>query len=385
MAGSPSLTLGNIERFETGSGGKQMDKSTVVIRRTTPEKVLGEIPEIMALAGLKESLDLNNTTILKDNISWHKPFLSANTTPWQLEGTIQGLKQAGFDRLIAVHNNTVVTDPFKGGRLNKLEPVYLRHNIREIYNFLPHDINWETYEPKAAMKVLDKIYPKGIKIPGFFRGKNIVHMPTVKCHIYTTTTGSMKNAFGGLLNTRRHYTHSHIHETLVDLLAIQKEIHTGIFTVMDGTFCGSGPGPRTMIPVEKGLMLASADSVAIDAVAAKIMGFDPMNIPYIRLAHEDGLGTGRIDEINIIGEDISDMDFKFSVGDNFASRFGDLFWFSPLKKIQRLLFHTPLVYLFVFGSYVYHDYVWWPLAGKPIMETVMANTAWGRFFKGYPI
>jgi hypothetical protein len=195
----------------------------------------------------------------------------------------------------------------------------------------------------------------------------------------------MKNAFGGLLNTRRHYTHSHIHETLVDLLAIQKEIHTGIFTVMDGTFCGSGPGPRTMIPVEKGLMLASADSVAIDAVAAKIMGFDPMNIPYIRLAHEDGLGTGRIDEINIIGEDISDMDFKFSVGDNFASRFGDLFWFSPLKKIQRLLFHTPLVYLFVFGSYVYHDYVWWPLAGKPIMETVMANTAWGRFFKGYPI
>jgi uncharacterized protein (DUF362 family) len=362
-----------------------MDKSTVVIRRTAPEKVLGEIPEIMALAGLKESLDRNNTTILKDNISWHKPFLSANTTPWQLEGTIQGLKQAGFDRLIAVHNNTVVTDPFKGGRSNKLKPVYLRHNIREIYNFLPHDINWETYEPKAAMKVLDRIYPKGIKIPGFFRGKNIVHMPTVKCHIYTTTTGSMKNAFGGLLNTRRHYTHSHIHETLVDLLAIQKEIHTGIFTVMDGTFCGSGPGPRTMIPVEKGLMLASADSVAIDAVAAKIMGFDPMNIPYIRLAHEDGLGTGRIDEINIIGEDISDMDFKFSVGDNFASRFGDLFWFSPLKKIQKLLFHTPLVYLFVLGSYVYHDHVWWPLAGKPIMETVMANTAWGRFFKGYPI
>ena len=131
------------------------------------------------------------------------------------------------------------------------------------------DITWEIYEPKRRMKALNHIYPDGIRIPTFFKGKNIVHLPTVKCHIYTTTTGSMKNAFGGLLNTKRHYTHSVIHETLVDLLAIQKDIHTGIFTIMDGTFCGNGPGPRTMIPVEKGIILASADSVAIDAVATK--------------------------------------------------------------------------------------------------------------------
>ena len=131
------------------------------------------------------------------------------------------------------------------------------------------------------MRALDQIYPEGIHLPEFFFGKNIVHLPTVKCHIYTTTTGAMKNAFGGLLNTRRHYTHSWIHETLVDLLTIQKEIHSGLFAVMDGTTCGNGPGPRTMIRWE-GLLLASGDQVAIDAVAAKIMGFDPMSITYIR-------------------------------------------------------------------------------------------------------
>ena len=43
-----------------------------------------------------------------------------------------------------------------------------------------------------------------IRIPDYFIGKNIVHLPTVKCHIYTTTTGAMKNAFGGLLNHKRH-------------------------------------------------------------------------------------------------------------------------------------------------------------------------------------
>jgi len=337
----------------------------------------------MGMVGLKEALNLQVPTILKDNISWHYPFLSANTTPWQLEGTILGLQAAGFEDLVAVHNNTVVTDPFKGGRLNKLNPIYHHYRVPERYNFLPEDISWEVYRPKARMRVLDHIYPEGIRVPSFFHGKNIVHLPTVKCHIYSTTTGSMKNAFGGLLNTRRHYTHSVIHETLVDLLAIQKEIHQGIFTVMDGTFCGNGPGPRTMIPVEKGLILASSDCVAIDAVAAKIMGFDPMKIDYIRIAHEDGLGVGRVEEIEILGEDISSMNFGFSVGDNFASRFGHLFWFSPLKKIQKLLFQTPLVYLFILGSYIYHDRIWWPFIGKRLMETIHANTKWGKFFAEY--
>jgi uncharacterized protein (DUF362 family) len=61
---------------------------------------------------------------------------------------------------------------------------------------------------------------------------------------------------------------------------------------MDGTIYGNGAGPRTMIPIEK-TSPASSDSVA-DAVAAKMMGFDPMSIPYIRMAHEGGLGTERL-------------------------------------------------------------------------------------------
>ena len=361
-----------------------MKKPVVAVLKTSPEHVLEDIPELMAMGGLNRAMDRRATTILKDNISWHYPLLSANTTPWQLKGSILGLKKNGFEDLAAVHNNTVVTDAFKGERFNKLTPVYKEYGIPELYNFRSRDIRWETYQPKARMRVLHRIYPDGIKIPTFFHGKNIIHLPTVKCHIYTTTTGSMKNAFGGLLSRRRHYTHSVIHETLVDLLAIQKEIHEGIFTVMDGTFCGNGPGPRTMVPVEKGLVLAGSDSVAIDAVAARIMGFDPMKIEYIRLAHEDGLGVGDIKEIDIKGLDISGMDFGFSVGNNFVSRFGNLFWFSPLKPLQKLFFHTPLLYLFVFGSYLYHDRIWWPFVGKPMMEAIKANTKWGGFFEEFP-
>jgi hypothetical protein len=193
----------------------------------------------------------------------------------------------------------------------------------------------------------------------------------------------MKNAFGGLLNTKRHYTHSWIHETLVDLLAIQKEIHSGIFAVMDGTTAGNGPGPRTMFPVIKDYMLASADQVAIDAISARMMGFDPMSIEYIAKAHAAGLGAGDPREIEVAGDDISGESWGFQVGDNFASRVGHLLWFSPLKKLQNFFFRTPLVNVFVFGSESYHDYYRWPAIDRRVFEEWKRSTHWGQLFARY--
>src|SRR6267378_4148650 len=277
-------------------------KARVAVLRVSPETILSDIDRLVDLAGVSGALASGKTTILKDNISWHFPFPAANTTPWQLEGTIQALARRGFTDQVCVQNKTVVTNAFKGEDLNHYVPIFKRYNIPVRYNFKDEDMTWVRYKPKARMRVLDRIFPEGIHVPDYFFGKNIVHLPTTKCHIYTTTTGAMKNAFGGLLNTRRHYTHSWIHETLVDLLAIQQEIHAGIFAVMDGTTAGDGPGPRTMRPVIKDVMLASADQVAIDAVAAAMMGFDPLTLPYLKLADEAGLGNARREAIDIVGD-----------------------------------------------------------------------------------
>ncbi len=360
------------------------DRSVVAVQKTTPETVMEDIRAAMENAGFRKFLDPEKTVILKDNISWHFPFLGANTTPWQLEGVIRTLRDAGYKDIVCVQNETVVTNAFKGEKLNKYVPIFRKYDIPVLYNFREQDIKWIQFRPRAKMRILDDIFPDGIRIPEYFIGKSIIHLPTVKCHIYTGTTGSMKNAFGGLLNSRRHYTHSVIHETLNDLLDIQKEIHSGIFTVMDGTICGAGPGPRTMIPVEKDFMLASADSVAIDAVAAKMMGFDPMNLDFIRIAHDSGLGTGRLDEIDVVGYDISGENWGFTVGNNAASLVGKFIWFGPLRSVQKLFFRTPLVYLFVFGSFFYHDYVYWPFKAKPQMEAFKKTSKWGNLFDRYP-
>jgi uncharacterized protein (DUF362 family) len=358
--------------------------STVAIIRTTPQTVVQDICRAMETARVGDVLDRGSTTILKNNLSWHLMYPGANTTPWQLEGAILGLRKHDFNDLVCVENETVVTSAAKGEILNKQRPVCEYHKVPIKYNFKRADMRWKRYKPKAEMLVLDQIYPNGICIPDYFHGKNVVHLPTTKCHIYTNITGAMKNAFGGLLCNKRHYCHSRIHETLVDLLAIQKEIHPGVFTVTDGTTAGNGPGPRTMTPVTKNVILASDDCVAIDAVCAKLMGFEPMDHKFIRLAHERGLGVGRIEKIEILGEvDVNKESWGFVTGNNAASRVGKTLWFGPMRSLQKLMFHTPIVYAFIFASAVYHDRIWYPWKGKRVVNDWLGTSPWGKLFDTY--
>jgi len=361
-----------------------MSKSKVAVLRTKPETVVEDYRRLFKMAEADKALAAGATTILKDNITWHMAFPGVNTTPWQLEGTILGLHDMGLTDLVDVHNHTVVTDPHKGEVNLHFKAVYDKYSIPRKYNFLESDMKWEIYTPKARMRALPKVFPDGILVPDYFHGKNIVHLPTMKTHTYTTTTGAMKNAFGGLLSFRRHYTHTWIHETLVDLLAIGREIHPGMFATMDGTTAGEGPGPRTVKPHDKNIIIASADQVAIDAVAAKVMGFDPMSLPYIAMAHEDKLGVGDPHEIEIVGdESVLKENWNFQVGANFATGVGKLLWHSPLKIFQQLLFHTPIVHVFVNASAIYHDKSWYPSKGSPVVKNWLDTSPWGKLFAQY--
>lgn len=356
-------------------------RSRVAIVRARPETALADAARALDLAGAAQALPASAPVILKDNITWHLPFLSANTTPWQLEGAVRWLRTQGRE-LLAVHNDTVVTDPHAGLRNLKLQPIYERHRIPQYFVNDPASVSWEAWRPRAATPWLDRVYPEGLAFPALFRGKSVLHLPTVKTHIYTTTTGSIKNAFGGLLNTKRHYCHTHIHGVLADLLAVQQELHTGIAALMDGTIAGDGPGPRTMRPVEKSVLLASADCVALDATAARLMGFDPRRIDYLRESAERGLGRIEEADIELAGDQVP-FGWGFTVGDNLASRFGDLLWFGALQRLQNLFFRTPLVRVFAAGSHVYHDEWWWKRHGRPRMARLERDSAWGRLFANY--
>ena len=211
--------------------------------------------------------------------------------------------------------------------------------------------------------VLNKIFPEGIEIPKMYKGRSVLHLPTLKTHGHSITTGAIKNAFGGLLKEARHYAHKYMHGTLVDLLLMQRELHPQTFAVMDGTVAGDGAGPRTMVPKVANILLAGADPVALDAVAARVMGFDPLSIPYLRMATEMGLGTADPDRIKVVGDDIGNINLGFRSKRSFVI-WGIDAAEGPLCFLERIASTLPL-WSGPPGLQHLHDWLWYPPSAGP--------------------
>lgn len=355
--------------------------SKVVILKTSPETVLEDYKKLLRLAEYQNFISKDKETLIKLNLSWTKYFPACSSQPWQLEGLLKTLLEDGFqkEKILPVENKTVVTDPIKGAENNRWMSVLNRYGIE--YTALTQ-VEWIRYEFKSGFLKLNLTFPEGIEIPKMFVGRQMIHLPTVKTHGHSVTTGAIKNAFGGLLKEYRHYAHKYIHEILVDLMLMQKELHPGVFAVMDGTVCGDGAGPRTMEPRIKNYILASADSVAIDAVAAKMMGFDPMQIPYLRMCHERELGKADPKEIEIVGEDIEEVNFNFRVKKSLVIWGDQMLRLGPLSFLEGLFLKSPLVVWAPLASNIYHDLFWYPIIGKRIINR-FKQTEWGRLFDEY--
>jgi uncharacterized protein (DUF362 family) len=356
-------------------------KSIVAVLKTSPETVLKTYNKIMHLAKYQKFISTDTATLIKLNLSWTKYFPACSSQPWQLEGVIKTLLEDGFakEKLLPIENKTVVTDPVRGAQNNKWIPVLEKYQL----NFTPlPNVEWVKYDFKNQLPRLHEIFPEGIEIPKMLIGKNIIHLPTLKTHGHSQTTGAVKNAFGGLLKEVRHYAHKYIHEVLVDLVIMQKEIHPGIFAVMDATVCGDGAGPRTMLPKIKNFILASADSVAVDAVAAKMMGYDPMQIPYIRMCDQMNLGNAKPENIEILGEDITDLDFGFTTKKSLVIWGDQMLRKGFLRFLEKPLLHSPLIVWAPFASNLYHDFLWYPTIGKKRIREFM-KTEWGKLFQKY--
>lgn len=356
-------------------------KATVAVLKTSPETVLDDYRQLMHLAGYEGWIDKTKDTLLKLNLSWTKYFPACSSQPWQLEGVVRTLLEDGFapEKLFAIENKTVVTNPWKGAENNLWLPVLHRYGLP----FIPlHESEWKTHRFSSPLLKLHEIFPAGLEIPALYPGKQIIHLPTVKTHGHAITTGAIKNSFGGLLKEVRHYAHKHMHEVLVDLMYMQKELHPGIFAVMDGAVCGDGAGPRTLIPRVKNYILAGGDQVAIDAIAASLMGFDPLSIPYLRMCHERDLGVADPAHIQILGEDIRGTNFGFRTRRSLVIWGDQLIRKGALRPFEKLLLHSPLLIWAPLASTIYHDAVWYPLIGQRRIRQ-FRRTAWGALWERY--
>ncbi|MHB0914881.1 MAG: DUF362 domain-containing protein [Thermoleophilia bacterium] len=136
----------------------------------------------------------------------------------------------------------------------------------------------------------------------------IINLPKLKTHSQTWYTGAVKNMFGCVDSATRKKAHnlgeySRFSGALVDIYSALKPQ----LAIMDAVVGMEGEGPQQGKPKQTGLILASQDSVAIDAVAAAIVGFGSSEILAVMKASGRGLGSGDLDQIEVLGERIDDV------------------------------------------------------------------------------
>jgi len=158
---------------------------------------------------------------------------------------------------------------------------------------------------------LEKVYLSTIALDADV----IINLPKLKTHSLCVLTGGVKNMYGTIpLGLRRKFHADYIRsydfsQVLIDIFsAVRPQL-----TIMDGVIAMEGEGPAAGSLRKLGVILASQDTVAVDAVATKIIGLNPLDIHTTRYSDERGLGVGNSENIEVVGERIDDVavpDFK---------------------------------------------------------------------------
>lgn len=347
--------------------------SPVYITKTSPKTIATDYQKLYS----RFPKPKNVPTIIKLNLSWTKFYPAVSTPPWHYEATLKWLIDSGVSpkNIIPVENKTVVTKVKIGAKNHGWDKISKKYAVKIHYLT---DQTYSVYKPKAKMLVLDQVFPDGILLPDIIRNKPLISLCTLKSHVFTTTTGSIKNYFG-MLNTSRHHCHRFIHQAIIDLLSIQKELHPNIIASMDGSVVGFGPGPRAMEWKVANLALASTDQVSLDATAATIIGFNPKKIKYLSLGKKMGLGD--IDPKIVGVKKLPNLKVGHRV-DTLASRGQKLIYGRFPLWLEKLLLQSIITPWSYFASNLYHDHYWYNFVGAPRLKKYQ-NSAWGQLFSSY--
>jgi len=135
----------------------------------------------------------------------------------------------------------------------------------------------------------------------------IVNIPKLKTHILTGITGAVKNVLGLLPGSLKRDVHvaaptgGAMAQALVDIYGGIKRKVPLVLHVLDGITAMEGMGPSKGKAHQAGRLLASKDPVALDAVGATIMGFQPARLKIIARSAAAGFGVFDKPRINLNG------------------------------------------------------------------------------------
>ena len=234
---------------------------------------------VNALGGMKRFIGRGDIVAIKPNIGWDRlPVHAANTNPLVVAELVRLVLDAGAKQVI-------VTD----ASCNEPNRCFQRSGI------------WRAAHAAGASVILPAAHRfRDLRLRGdvldvwpiytpLVEADKVINVPVAKHHNLSKFTGGMKNWYG-LLGGRRNRLHQNINVSIADLATFMRPT----LTVLDATRVLLRNGPQGgNIDDAKDMfqVVASLDPVAADAYGATLIGVQPSNVDYLRLAMERGLGS----------------------------------------------------------------------------------------------
>jgi len=329
--------------------------SIVPVRQSVPKAVR----EAMELADWTSFVPRGAEVALKPNLGFDFFLPGTVTGPWVVEGVIQTI-QRYVGPIYLVESGQVLVNVEKAWQQTGMADLCRRY-----------DVSWVNMSkgPFRKLKVPNGLVLKEVEVPEILLRTTLITIPVMKTHGRTVITGALKNQWGCLRELRHHY-HLVLDEALADVNALLKPA----FAVMDGTVGLEGNGPKSGRPRIADRVLASSDAVALDTIAARVMGFDPLAIGHIQLCARRGLGVGDPDQIEVVGEDIADLNLRFHRGRNNLVALVEI----ALRRsfLRGLVFHTSLLNFLAWGAIGWY-WLWYLIAGRRYRDRILAHPFYG--------
>jgi len=270
-----------------------------IVRGADPPEMTARALEMVDAAA---AIPTMRPVLIKPNyVNTEHPSTGITTDSRVIEGVVKYLRQHSVKEII-IGEGTGFGDTFQAFKIAGVDAVAERWNVRMA------DLNQDEF---IEMRPRNPLAMKKVKIAKTALDSTLISVPKLKPHRVAGVTLSLKNMMGAM--TPKGAMHTSLSKNIVDLVSL---IRPSV-AVIDGIIAGEGH-ETSGNPVEMNLVIAGTDPVAVDAVGAAVMSIPPQAVKHLRLADERGLGTCRLEQIQIVGEPLEKVRRKFKI--SFASR-----------------------------------------------------------------
>ena len=261
------------------------------------------------IGGLESLISRGDKVLIKPNIiSTYHYKTGAVTNPYVIQALCRLARQVGASKLLIGEGSSVG---------NRTDEAFITSGISKIADEEKVELVDLKKSKTICMGIPNGIIFRRIEIPVIIMQADvIINVPVMKTHDAFPATLGLKNMKGVVQEKDKKRFHKWgLAQSIVDL----NKLVLPQLTVIDGTIAMEGMGPCHGTPVNFGTIVSSFDTLAADVVAANIMGINPMEIEYIKLGAEQGLGCANLSQIEAVGLSIDEvrrpfqrirMDFK---------------------------------------------------------------------------